>query len=55
MMGAGAPADDVVGRLGKWLDRLLGALTRIVGGLAGARSFSVAAGSNVSVTVDFRS
>jgi hypothetical protein len=53
LMGAGAPADDVLGKLGEWLDRLVGALTRIVGKLAGARSFSVSAGSNVSVTVDF--
>jgi hypothetical protein len=53
MMGAGAPADDLLERRRQWLDRLLGALTRIVGQLAGATSFSISVGSNVSVTVDF--
>jgi len=51
-MGAGAPADDVFGKLGGWLDRLVGAMPRIAGKLAGARSFSVSAGSNLSVSVD---
>ena len=51
VMGAGAPA-DVFGKLGGWLDRLVGAMPRIAGKLAGARSFSVSAGSNLSVSVD---
>ncbi len=54
MMGAGAPVDDVLEKVRQWVDRLLGALRRIVGKLAGATSFSVSVGSNVSVTVDFR-
>jgi hypothetical protein len=53
MMGAGAPVDDVLGRLRTWLDRLVSVLTRIVGNLSGAVSFSISVGSNVSVTVDF--
>jgi nicotinic acid mononucleotide adenylyltransferase len=54
MMGAGAPVDDVLEKLRQWLDRLLGALKRIVAKLAGATSFSVSIGTTVSVTVDFR-
>jgi hypothetical protein len=54
MMGAGAPVDDILERLRQWVDRLLGALPRIVENLAGATSFSVSAGTNVSVAVDFR-
>ncbi len=53
LMGAGAPADDIHERLRTWLDRLISALTRIVANLSGARSFSISAGANVSVTVDF--
>jgi hypothetical protein len=53
MMGAGAPVDDILDKLGKWLERLVGALTQIVEKLAGAMSFSVSVGPNVSVTVDF--
>jgi hypothetical protein len=53
MMGAGAPADDILENLRTWLDRLVGALRRIVANLSGARSFSISAGANVSVTVDF--
>ena len=53
MMGAGALADDLLEKLEHWLDRLLGALTRIVENLAGAASFSISVGTNVSVTVVF--
>jgi len=53
MMGAGVPVDDILDRLRVWLDRLVIALPRIVGKLAGARSFSVSVGTNVSVAVDF--
>jgi len=51
--GAGAPVDDLLERLEQWLDRLLGALARIVENLAGATSFSISVGTNVSVTVVF--
>jgi hypothetical protein len=54
LMGAGVPVDDVLEKLRHWLDRLLGALKRIVEKLAGATSFSISASANVSVTVDFR-
>ncbi len=54
LMGAGAPVDDVLEKLRRWLDRLLSALKRIIGKLSGATSFSISVGSNVSVTVDFR-
>jgi hypothetical protein len=53
MMGAGAPVDDVLEKLRQWLDRLLSALRRITGKLAGATSFSVSVSTAVSVTVDF--
>ena len=53
MMGSGAPFDDTLEQLRKWLDRLVRALTRIVGKLDGAASFSVSAGAAVSVTVNF--
>jgi hypothetical protein len=53
MVGPGAPTGDILGRLGAWLDRLTGILTRIVGRLDGATSFSISVGTNVSVTVDF--
>jgi hypothetical protein len=53
MMGAGALADDLLDKLEHWLDRLLGAVTRIVENLAGATSFSISVGSGVSVTVVF--
>ena len=53
MVGQGAPAGDSLGRLGRWLDRLIGILTRIVGQLNGAASFSISVGTNVSVTVNF--
>lgn len=54
LMGAEAPADEVLERLRTWLDRLVSALTWIVANLSGARSFSISAGANVSVTVDFK-
>ena len=53
MVGAGAPVDDLLDRLERWLDRLLGALARIVEKLDGATSFSISVGTNVSVTVVF--
>src|ERR1039457_1649855 len=53
IMGAGAPVDDILEKLRKWLDRLVSALTRIVENLSDAISFSISVGSNVSVTVDF--
>jgi hypothetical protein len=53
IMGAQGPVDDILDRLRNWIDRLVGALTKIVEKLATARSFSVSVGSNVSVTVDF--
>ena len=53
IMGAGTSADDILENLGTWIDRLVSALTRIVANLSGARSFSISAGANVSVTVDF--
>src|ERR1019366_6780014 len=51
--GAGAPVDDILEKLRKWLDRLVSALTRIVENLSDAISFSISVGSNVSVTADF--
>jgi hypothetical protein len=53
MVGQGAPAGDTLGQLGHWLDRLIGILTRVVGQLDGAASFSISIGTNVSVTLDF--
>jgi hypothetical protein len=53
MMGAGVLVDDYLERLRQWLDRLLGALTRIVGKLNGATEFSISVGANISVAVDF--
>ncbi|MGH3255718.1 MAG: hypothetical protein ACRDOU_09985 [Streptosporangiaceae bacterium] len=53
MVGAGAPVDDLLDRLEQWLDRLLGALPRIVDKLGGATSFSISVGTNVSLTVVF--
>ncbi len=53
LMGAGVRGDDIGERLQAWLDRLIGALTRIVEHLSTATSFSVSAGPNVSVTVSF--
>lgn len=53
IVGAGTPMDDLVDRVRKWLDRLVVAMTQIVEKLAGATSFSITVGSNVSVTVDF--
>ena len=53
IMGAATPVDDILEKLREWLDRLLSALARIAGKLAGATAFSVTAGSAVSVTVDF--
>jgi hypothetical protein len=53
IMGAQAPADDVLEKLRRWLDRLLGALRRIVEKLSGATSFSISVSTNISVTVDF--
>lgn len=53
MMGAGAPVDEILDRLSKWLDRLVTALRRIVEKLAGARSFSVSVATSVSVAVEF--
>jgi hypothetical protein len=53
MMGAGVPIDGLLDRLEQWLDRLLGALARIVEKLAGATSFSISVGNNISVTVVF--
>jgi Tfp pilus assembly PilM family ATPase len=53
MMGAGAPVDDVLEKLRRWLDRLLSALERIIEKLPGATSFSISVSTNVSVTVDF--
>jgi Tfp pilus assembly PilM family ATPase len=53
MMGAGAPVDDVLEKLRRWLDRLLSALERIIEMLSGATSFSISVSTNVSVTVDF--
>ena len=51
--GRRASVDDILDKAGNWLERLAGALTQIAGELAGARSFSVPAGTNVSVTEDF--
>jgi hypothetical protein len=45
LMGAEAPADEVLERLRTWLERLVSALTRIVANLSGARSFSISAGA----------
>ena len=53
LIGADAPADDILERLRTWLDRLVSALTQIVASLSGARSFSISAGAHVAVTVDF--
>ena len=53
LMGAGAPADDILEKLRKWLDLLVSALTRIVGNLSDPISFSISVGANVSVAVDF--
>jgi hypothetical protein len=53
MVGAGAPVDDLLDRLEQWLDRLLATLPRIVDQLAGAMSFSISVGPNLSVTVVF--
>jgi hypothetical protein len=53
MVGAGAPVDDLLDRLEQWLDRILRALPRIVDRLAGATSFSISVGTNVSLTVVF--
>jgi hypothetical protein len=53
LMGAGAPADDILAKLETWLDRLVSALKRIVQNLSDATSFSISVGSNVSVTVGF--
>jgi hypothetical protein len=53
IMGAGTPVDDILERLRTWLDRLVTLLRRIVEKLAGARSFSVSAGTSVSVAVEF--
>ena len=53
MVGAGAPVDDVLAKLREWVDRLVTELTRIVGGLAQATSFSVSVGAALSVTVNF--
>jgi hypothetical protein len=53
MVGPGAPTGDILGQLGKWLDRLIGVMTRIVAELDGAASFSISVGTNVSVTLEF--
>jgi hypothetical protein len=53
LVGGGPPADDTLDRLSTWLDRLVGSLTRVVAELAGATSFSITVGGNVSVTVGF--
>jgi hypothetical protein len=53
MMGAGAPVDEIMDRLRKWVDRLVTALRRIIAKLAGARSFSVSVNTTVSVAVEF--
>jgi hypothetical protein len=44
MVGPGAPTGDILGQLGKWLDRLIGVMTRIVAELDGAASFSISVG-----------
>jgi hypothetical protein len=53
MMGAGAPEDEFPEKLREWLDRLVGVMPPIVDKLAGATAFSISAGPNVAVTVDF--
>lgn len=45
--------DDLLEKLRKWLDRLVQALTQIVAKLEKAASFSISAGTGVSVTVTF--
>ena len=45
MMGAGAPMDDIQAKLREWVGRLVTELTRIVGELAQATSFSISAGT----------
>jgi hypothetical protein len=52
LMGGGA-GDEIQEKLRDWLDRLVGALPRIVGNLAGATAFSVSVAADVTVTVDF--
>lgn len=47
------PLDDILKKLQKWLDRLVSKLTQIVEKLAKATSFSISAGTGVSVTVNF--
>ena len=53
MIGAGAPMDDILAKLREWFDRLVTELTRIVGKLAQAMSFSISVGTALSVTVHF--
>jgi hypothetical protein len=53
MVGAGAPADDIVARLREWVGRLVTEFTRIIEEVAQATSFSVSVGSGLSVTVQF--
>jgi hypothetical protein len=53
IMGAGTSVDDLLEKVRKWLDRLVVAMAQIVEKLAGATSFSISVGSNVSVAVDF--
>jgi hypothetical protein len=53
MVGAGAPMDEILAKLREWFDRLITELTRIVGMLAQATSFSISMGTALSVTVNF--
>jgi hypothetical protein len=53
MVGAGAPVDDILAKLREWVGRLVTELTRIIGKLAQATSFSISVGAELSVTVNF--
>jgi hypothetical protein len=53
LMGAGAPVDDVLAKLRKWVDQLVTELARIVGKLTQATSSSISVGAALSVTVHF--
>lgn len=53
MVGAGAPVDDILAKLREWVGLLVTELTRIIGKLAQATSFSISVGAALSVTVNF--